>query len=48
MNDELSSPLFKQLKIVKLFDLIHVQIAVFMMKFHNQLLPAIFNLYSLS
>ena len=35
--DEHLSPLFKQLKIVKLFNLIHVQIAVFMMEFHNQL-----------
>jgi hypothetical protein len=35
--DEHLSPLFKQLEIVKLFNLIHVQIAVFMMEFHNQI-----------
>ena len=41
--DEHSSPLFKQLGIIKLPDLITFHIAVFMMKIHNQLLPLIFN-----
>ena len=39
--DEHSSPLFKQLYIIKIFDLI--LIAIFMMKIHNNLLPSIFN-----
>ena len=37
--DEHSNPLFKQLEIIKIFDLITFRIAVFMMKFYNQLLP---------
>ncbi len=39
--DEHSSPLFKQLNIIKIFDLITFHIA--MMKIHNNLLPSIFN-----
>ena len=35
---EHSSPLFKELSIVKLSDIITLQLAVFMYKFHNQLL----------
>jgi hypothetical protein len=41
--DEHSSPLFKQLKIIKLFDLVTYNIAIFMFKFHNNSLPSIFN-----
>ena len=33
--DKHSSPLFKQTKILKLFDLIKIQISLFMYKFHN-------------
>ena len=40
---EHSSPLFKHLNIVKLSDIITLQLAVFMYKFHNQLLPSVFN-----
>ena len=39
---EHSSPLFKDLNIVKLSDIITLQLAVFMYKFHNQLLPSVF------
>ena len=41
--DEHSSPLFKQLKIIKLFDIITSQIAIFMMNFYNLSLPSTFN-----
>lgn len=41
--DEHSSPLFKLLKIIKIFDLITLHIAMFMFKFHNQLLPSVFH-----
>ena len=41
--DEHSSPLFKQLNIIKIFDLITFHIAIFMMKIHNNLLPSKFN-----
>ena len=36
--DEYSNPLFKQLGIIKLFDLVTLSISVFMYKFHNKLL----------
>ena len=43
-NDH-SSPLFKDLRVVKLFDIIALQLAVFMYKFHNKLLPPVFDHY---
>ncbi len=43
--DEHSGPLFKQLKIIKLTDLVTFEIAIFMMKFHNKILPATFNTF---
>ena len=42
---EHSSPLFKDLNIVKLSDIITFQLAVFMYKFHNQLLPSVFDAF---
>ena len=41
--DEPSSPLCKSLNIIKLSDLVTFNLAVFMLKYHNQLLPAVFN-----
>ena len=41
----LSSPLFKLLNIIKLHDLVTLHIAIFMFKFHNHLLPSVFNTY---
>ena len=41
--DEHSGPLFKSLNIIKLSDLVTFQIAIIMFKFHNQLLPPVFN-----
>ena len=41
--DEHSSPPFKQLKIIGIFDLITLHMAIFMYKFHNQFLPPIFH-----
>ena len=41
--DEQSSPLFKCFQIVKLIDLVELQLAMFMYKFHNHLLPFTFN-----
>ena len=41
--DEHSSPLFKTLNIIKLDDLVSYQIAIFMYKFKNRLLPLVFN-----
>ena len=41
--DEHSSPLFKTLNIIKLHDLVSYQIAMFMYKFKNRLLPLVFN-----
>ena len=41
--DEHSSPLLKQLKIIKLFNIIRSQIAIFMMNVYNQSLPSTFN-----
>ena len=43
--NEHSSPLFKDLNVVKLFDIITFQLAVFMYKFHNNLLPPVFDSY---
>ena len=43
--DEHSSPLFKKLNIIKLSDLIKYHISIFMFKFHNRLLPSVFNSY---
>ena len=43
--DEHSSPLFKQLKIVKLYDLVTLHNVVFMYKFHNNLLPNAFDTF---
>ena len=43
--NEHSSPLFKDLNVVKLFDIITFQLAVFMYKFHNNLLPSVFDPY---
>lgn len=40
--DQHSSPLFKSLEIVKFFDLVTFLIAIYMYKFHNQLLPTVF------
>ena len=43
--NEHSSPLFKDLNVVKLSDIITFQLAVFMYKFHNNLLPPVFDPY---
>ena len=43
--NEHSSPLFKDLRVVELFDIIALQLAVFMYKFHNKLLPPVFDHY---
>ena len=40
---EYTSPLFKHLYVIKLFDEVTVHNAVFMYKFKNQLLPTNFN-----
>ena len=40
--DEPSSPLFGRLKVVKLPDLVHFHIIIFMYKFNNKLLPIAF------
>ena len=42
---EHTSPLFKDLNVIKLFDEVTVHIAVFMYKFKNQLLPTNFNVF---
>ena len=42
---EHSSPLFKDLNIEKLSDIITLQLAVFMCKFHNQLLLSVFDAF---
>ena len=44
---EHSSPIFKHLNIVKLPDLVFLNIAVFMYKFHNRRLPSVLILSSL-
>ena len=41
--DEHSSDLFKILNITKLHDLVSYQIAIFLYKFKNKLLPLVFN-----
>ena len=38
-----SSPLFKSLQVIKFYDLVTFDIATFMYKFHNQLLPTAFH-----
>ena len=43
--DDSSSPLFNELSIIKLFDLVNLHIAIFMFKFHNNLLPTAFSLF---
>lgn len=43
--DAHSSPLFKQLKIIKSLDLVNLHITIFMQKFHNSNLPVAFNNY---
>ena len=43
--DKHSSSLLKRTKILKFFDLIKIQISLFMYKFHNNQLPAVFNSY---
>jgi hypothetical protein len=43
--DEHSSPIFKSLKIIKLCDLVTLHIAIFMFKFHHQMLPPAFELF---
>ena len=45
--DEHSSPIFKSLKIIKLCDLVTLHIAIFMFKFHHQMLPPAFELFFL-
>ena len=42
---EHTSPLFKDLNVIKLFDEVTVHIAFFMYKFKNQLLPTNFNVF---
>ena len=41
--DDHSSPLFKQNSILKLIDLATFHVSLFMFKFHNKLLPAVFD-----
>jgi hypothetical protein len=38
-----TSPLFKDLKIIKFLDLVNLHITIFMHKFHNNNLPTVFN-----
>ena len=45
--NEHSSPLFKSLEIIKFLDLVTFHLAIFMHKYHNQLLPSVFNSFSL-
>ena len=40
--DDHSNPLFKKLKIIKLYDLITIHVACFMYKYYNNLLPPVF------
>ena len=42
---EHSSPLFKDLDVIKLSDIITLQLAVFMYKFHYQVLPSVFDTF---
>ena len=41
--DSPSSPLFKSLQVIKFFDVVTFYIAIFMYKFHNELLPIAFH-----
>jgi len=43
--DSYSSPLFKSLGIIKFFDIALFQIAIFMYKFHDNVLPAAFHCF---
>ena len=43
--DEHTSPLFKITSILKFFDLVTLHISLFMFKFHNKLLPTVFDTY---
>ena len=42
---EHSSPLFKDMNVIKLLDIVTLQLAVFMYKFHYQLLPSVFDTF---
>ena len=46
--DDQSGPLFRQTSILKLFDLVTYQVSIFMYKFYNKLLPAVFDDYFIS
>ena len=41
--DTHSGPLFKSLQVIKFYDLVTLYVAIFMYKFHNQLLPTTFH-----
>ena len=43
--DNHSSPLFKSLGLIKFFDIVLLQIAIFMYKFQNNVLPAAFHTF---
>ena len=43
--DQHSTPLFRLLNIIKLYDLLTLHISVFMFKFHNRLLPSYFDFF---
>ena len=43
--DDHSSPLFKQLNIIKLNDLVTLHISIFMHKYYNHLLPSVFECF---
>ena len=44
-DDTPSSPLFKSLQVIKLYDLVTIYIATFMYKFHNEHLPIAFHYF---
>ena len=44
--DEHSSPIFKETTILKLLDLVNFHASIFMFKFDNKLLPAVFDIFS--
>ena len=46
--DQHSSPLFKNIRLVKFFDLVKLHILIFMYKFHNDLLPSVFRDFFIS
>ena len=46
--DEHSSPLFKSLEIIKFLDLVTFHLAIFMYKYHNQLLPSVISSFFFS